>query len=71
MLSFEDKFLIKNLWEFKKFSVRRLIKEFHIKNRKRRKWDDFLRKLRTTGSIKCTAMIDFKMCCFILFSVLM
>jgi len=25
--------------------------------------DDFLRKLRTTGSTECTVMIDFKMCC--------
>jgi len=26
-----------------------------------------IRKLRTTGSIECTVMIDFKMCCFTVF----
>jgi len=55
MLSFEDKLLIKNLWECKGFSSRRLIKEFPNKNWKRRTLDDFLRKLPTTGTIECTA----------------
>jgi len=32
MLSFEDKLLIKTLWECKGFSSRRLIKEFPNKN---------------------------------------
>jgi len=36
MLSFEDKLLIKNLWEYKGFFSRRLIKEFPNKNWKRR-----------------------------------
>jgi len=55
MLSFEDKLLIKNLWECKGFSFRRLIKEFSNKNWKRRTLDDFHRKLRTTGTIERTA----------------
>jgi len=55
MLSFEDKLLIKNLWECKGFSCRRLIKKFPNKNWKRRTLDDFFRKLPTTGTIKCTA----------------
>ena len=52
MLSFEDKILIKNLWECKNYSSRRLIKEFPNKNWKRRTLDDFLRKLRTIGSVE-------------------
>jgi len=32
MLSFEDKILIKNLWECKRFSARRLLMEFPGKN---------------------------------------
>jgi len=33
--------------------------------------DDFLRKLRTTGSIERTVMIDFKMCCLYVVLVLL
>ena len=55
MLSFEDKILIKNLLEFKRFSARRLLREFPKKNWKCRTIDDFLHKLRTTGSIERTA----------------
>jgi len=56
------KFLFKNLWECESFSSRRLIKEFPTKNWKMRTFDDFLQKLRTTGSIERTVMIDFNMC---------
>ena len=55
MLSFEDKILIKNLRECKNYSSRRLIKEFPNKNWKRRTLDDFLRMLRTTGSVERAA----------------
>ena len=55
MLSFEDKILIKNMWECKNYSSRRLINEFSNKNWKRRTLDDFLRKLRTTGSVERAA----------------
>jgi len=55
MLSFEDKVLIKSLWECKRLSSRRQMKEFPNKNWKRRTLDDFLRKLRTTGSIERAA----------------
>jgi len=52
----------KNLLECESFSARRLIKEFPTKNWTIRTLDDFLRKLRTTGSIERT-VIDFRMCC--------
>jgi len=52
MLSFEDKIFIKNLWECKRFSARRLLREFPNKNWKRRMQDDFLRRLCTTSSIE-------------------
>jgi len=55
MLRFENKLLIKNLWECKGLSSRRLIKEFPNKNWKRRTLDDFLQKLPTTGMIERTA----------------
>ena len=64
-IEFDDnpkKFFYKNLrmWNF---FARRLIKELPTKKWKIRKLDDFLRKLRTTGSIERTVVIDFKMCC--------
>jgi len=49
MLSFEDKLLIKNLWECKEFSSRRLIKEFPNKNWKST-LDNFLRKLPSANN---------------------
>src|ERR1043165_2246116 len=55
MLSFEDKILIKNLRGCQNYSSRRLIKEFPNKNWKRKTLDDFLRKLRTTGSVERAA----------------
>ena len=71
-VEFEDrpKFFVKNLWECENVSHRRLIKEFSTKNWKRRTLDKFLRKLLTTGSIKHTVMIDFKMCCLYVVLVL-
>ena len=56
-------FLSKTCGNVKMFLTSRLIKEFTTKNRKRLTFDDFLRKLWTTGSIERTAMIHFKMCC--------
>jgi len=56
--------------EMRKFSYRRLIKEFSTKNWKRLTLDDFLQKLRTTGSIERTVMIDLKMCCLYVILVL-
>jgi len=51
MFTEEDKTLIKNAWESKKYGVKRLIKEFLNK-----KWskhvEDFQKRLRTTGSIE-------------------
>jgi len=43
------------MWECKGFSSRRLIKELPQKNWKRRTLDDFLQKLRTTGTVERTA----------------
>jgi len=65
-VEFEDRpiFYFKSLWECESVSARRLIKEFSATNWKVRTLDDFLSKLRTTGSIERTVMItDFKMCC--------
>jgi len=59
---FEDKpnnFYLKN-WSFTSFSARRLIKELPTKNEKIQTLDDFVRKLRTTGSIERIVMIDLK-----------
>ena len=52
MLTKEDKILIKNVWESKKYGVRRLIKEFPNKKWNKRGVEDFLKRLRTTGSIE-------------------
>jgi len=52
MLSFEDKIVIKNLWECKSFSARTLLREYPNKNRKRWTLDDFLQRLHMTGSIE-------------------
>jgi len=66
MLSFKDKIFIKNLWECKRFSARRLLKEYPNKNWKRRTLDDFLRRLHTTGSIKRKAGSGHpRLCCFV------
>ena len=65
MLSFEDKFFIKNLWECKIFSARRLLlREYPNKNWKRRTLDDYLRRLRMTGSIKRKAGSGPALLCF-------
>ena len=40
------------MWECKRFSARRLLREFPNKNWKRQMLDDFLQRLRTTGSIE-------------------
>jgi len=61
---------VKNLWECENFSHRRLTKEFSTKNWKIRTVDNFLRKLRTTGSTEHIVMIDFKMCCLYVVLVL-
>ena len=52
MLTKEDKILIKNVWESKKYGVKRLIKEFPNKKCRKRGVEDFRKRLRTTGSIK-------------------
>ena len=52
MLTTEDKTLIKNVWESKKYGVKRLIKEFPNKKWSKRGVEDFQKRLRTTGSIE-------------------
>jgi len=42
----------KNVWESKKYGVRRLIKEFPNKKWSKRGVEDFLKRLRPTGSIE-------------------
>jgi len=54
MLTKEDKTLIKNVWESKKYGMKRLIKEFPNKKWSKRGVEDFLKRLRTTGSIERT-----------------
>jgi len=66
MLSFEDKIFIKNLWECKSFSARRLLREYPNKNWKRRTLGEFLRRLHTTGSIERKAGSSRPWsCCFV------
>ena len=52
MLTKEDKTLIKNAWESKKYGVKRLIKEFANKKWSKCGVEDFQKRLRTTGSIE-------------------
>jgi len=52
MLTEEDKTLIKNVWESKKYGVKRLIKEFPNKKWSKRGVEDFHKRLWTTGSIE-------------------
>jgi len=55
MITKEDKILIKNLWESKNYGAKRLISEFPKKKWSRRGLQDFLRRLRMTGSIEHTS----------------
>jgi len=50
----ENKILIKNVWESKKYGVTRLIEEFLNKKWSKRGVEDFLKRLRSTGSIEQT-----------------
>jgi len=52
MLTKESKILIKNVWESKKYGMTRLIKEFSNKKWSKRGVEDFLKRLRSTGSIE-------------------
>jgi len=52
MITKEDKIIIKNSWESKKYGTRRLINKFPNKNWSRRGLEDFLRRLWATGSIE-------------------
>ena len=63
------KFYQKNYGYVKNF-LTKTDKRISYKNWKRRTSDDFLRKLRTTGSIELTLMINFEMCCFYVVLVL-
>jgi len=69
-VSLQSDLLSKTCGNVKKFSHIRLIKEFSIKNWKKRTLDNFLCKLRTIDSIKCIVMIDFKICCLYVILVL-
>ena len=42
----------KNVWESKKYGVKRLIEEFSNKKWSKRGVEDFQKRLRTTGSIE-------------------
>jgi len=57
-----SKNFVKNLWKWESFSCRRLIKKnFLLTTGKEEHFDHFLPNIRTTGSIECTVMTDFKM----------
>ena len=50
ILTKEDRILIKNLFLLKGYGAKRLIKEFPTKNWKKTTLNDFLKRLRDTGS---------------------
>ena len=50
MLSEKDHILIKNLYHFKGYGVKRLIREFPAKDWKKTTVNDFLKCLKETGS---------------------
>ena len=50
MLSEEDPILIKNLYYFKGCGTKRLINEFHVEGSKKTTVNDFLKRLKETGS---------------------
>ena len=50
MLSEEECILIKNLYYFKGYGAKRLISEFPAKNWKKTPVNDFLKRLKETGS---------------------
>jgi len=52
MLTKEDKTLIKNVWESKKYAAKQLIKEFPNKKWSKRGVEDIQKWLWTTGSIE-------------------
>jgi len=52
MITKKDRILIKNLLESKNYGAKRLISEFPKKKWSRRGLQDFLRRLRMTGSIE-------------------
>ena len=54
MFTKENKILTKHVWESKKYGVTRLIKEFPNKKWSKRGVEDFLKRLRSTGSIERT-----------------
>jgi len=58
MLTKEDKTLIKNVWESKKYWVKRLIKEFPNKKQSKRGAEDFQKRLRTTGPLNEHPVVD-------------
>ena len=50
MLSKEDRILIKNLYYFKGYGAKRLISEFPAKGWKKTTVNDFIKRLKETGS---------------------
>ena len=50
-LSEEDRILIKNLYNLKGYGAKRLMKEFPTKGWKKTTLNDFLKRLKDTGSI--------------------
>jgi len=58
MLTKEDKTLIKDVWESKKYGVKRSVNEFQNKKWSKRGVQDFQKRLRTTGCIERAPGMD-------------
>jgi len=71
LVEFDDNsYFYKKTWNVKVFLLEDWQKNFLLKKLENTNIGRFLRKLRTTGSIESTVMIDFKMCCLCVVSVL-
>jgi len=58
MLTKEDKTLIKNVWDSKKYGVKRLVKEFPNKKWSKRGVEDFQKRLQTSGPLDEHPVVD-------------
>ena len=58
VLSEEDRILIKNLYYFKGYGAKRLISEFPAKGWKKTTVNDFLKRLKETGSTRESRVVE-------------
>jgi len=64
MLTFEDKILIKNLWECKRYSARRLITEIPTKNWGKINSRRLIAIVANNRFDRTRCALDFRICCF-------